>query len=90
MCIILHSFLRPNVDPAALSFAQNAVCVNVIPGRFQQKSSFSTSAVSKPPCVAKKGNVVEVHDSIRFTQRSKSFKRSIPGYLSTFVVIVYH
>ena len=50
----------------------------VIAGKFQQKSSFSSAAASKPPCVAKKG---EVHDSIRFNaERSKSFKRSIPGY----------
>ena len=56
-----------------------AIVVVVIPGRFQQKSSFSAAGANKPPCVAKKGAMVEVHDSIRFTQRSKSFKRSIPG-----------
>jgi len=55
--------------------------VDTISGRFQQKSSFHSSGTNAPPCVAKKGSVQEIHESIRFTQRSKSFKRSIPGYL---------
>ena len=54
--------------------------VDIIPGRFHQKSSFQSSSTNAPPCVAKKGAVQEVQETIRFTARSKSFKRSIPGY----------
>jgi hypothetical protein len=47
--------------------------------RFVQKDSFHAPSTNTPPCIAKKSAALEVRDSIRFTQRSKSFKRSLPS-----------
>ena len=77
--IHILSYYAQNGNYAIANEKLFKIIASYILGRFQQKSSFHSSSANAPPCIAKKGAVVEVHDSIRFTERSRSFKRSIPG-----------